>query len=285
MRDEGRVERSVRRTSGFNTYLLTWAAIAAMSLGYLGVVSTRPELLANVLPIADHGDQVSSRNTSDMIDELTTLRKWVHDLQHDVAAAKSAIQESSSRQTELVQRLSAAEERLQGGREVRAEQSAPGVRSSAKIATRVVTRPEIPAVATPLPVAVGEPQPGVESSVATGVKVLNAGVTSPIATGSIVAPVAGPGRAPPLAGPRGIEIGSADSLDVLRSRWSELTEQQGHILKPLAPRYRISADGKQSPFTLMAGPFTNPAEAQRACANLRANGVTCRVGDYVGSTF
>jgi 2-polyprenyl-6-methoxyphenol hydroxylase-like FAD-dependent oxidoreductase len=84
---------------------------------------------------------------------------------------------------------------------------------------------------------------------------------------------------------RGIEIGNAESLDGLRSQWSQLTSRNGAVLGQLAPRYLIAADGSQSPFKLMAGPFKTTNEAVRACRALRARGVACKVGRYIGNAF
>ena len=130
-------------------------------------------------------------------------------------------------------------------------------------------------------------------------KVLNAAVaTSNITTGSVpqpataAAPAAGFGPAKVTAaapaaatGPRAIVIGATDSLDSLRVRWGELTERNAEELKALAPRYRLAADAKGAPFTLLAGPFESNADATRTCNALRAKGVACRVGDYTGSAF
>ena len=69
----------------------------------------------------------------------------------------------------------------------------------------------------------------------------------------------------------------------LRSRWSNLSSQHADTLRQLEPRYRISANGSQNPFTLLAGPFNSTADAAKTCAQLKASGVTCRVSDYAGN--
>jgi hypothetical protein len=175
----------------------------------------------------------------------------------------------------------------------------------------------------PTPVQPASAQPGdasvLTSSVAQGLKVINGGPapeaqSSPVITGSIAtvaaaaaaqvpslptpapsarAAASAPVTQPPViqakvaaseAGPRGIEIAEAESLDGLRSRWSTLASRNGEALKSLQPRYRIASGGAtETPFTLLAGPFANTADATRACAQLRTNGVKCRVSDFSGN--
>ena len=100
-----------------NRYLLSWMALAAFGIGYIGFASIRPDLLAGVLPLADQNAEQAygGRNAADLADELITLRKWVNDLQHEMAATKSAVQVQAEQGKSLQQRLSAAEERLPPG--------------------------------------------------------------------------------------------------------------------------------------------------------------------------
>lgn len=268
-----------------NRYLLSWMALAAFGIGYIGFASIRPDLLAGVLPLADQNAEQAygGRNAADLADELITLRKWVNDLQHEMAATKSAVQVQAEQGKSLQQRLSAAEERLPPVREARAEP--PG---KAAVPTRSARAPATPVAAVPAaaaePVETAEAKPTLHSNV----KVLNQAPASEITTGSVPAPlVPAFGQAkvsPPVAAAvRGIEIADADSLDGLRSRWQSLSSQHAGALKQLEPRYRISASGGGNPFTLLAGPFQSTAEATRACAQLRAGGVACKVSDYSGN--
>ena len=153
----------------------------------------------------------------------------------------------------------------------------------------VATAP--PAQPSPAP-AQAEP-----ASLINGVRVLN-GATAPITTGSVPdAATTAPAAATvgtmktavvppptPRVGPRAVEIGSSESLEGLRAKWGDLAGRNPE-LGELAPRYRLTADGRQAPFTLLAGPFDTPDSATRTCDALRAKGVTCRVAAYTGNAF
>ena len=78
------------------------------------------------------------------------------------------------------------------------------------------------------------------------------------------------GHAPPWHGAGAADIASGGQANAA-------------ALKQLEPRYRISANGSANPFTLLAGPFQSTAEATKACSQLRAGGVACKVSDYAGN--
>lgn len=288
---EHRISMSTPAQPRVSRYLLSWMAMAAFGIGYIGIASTRPDLLAGVLPLADQSTEQAygGRNAADLADELITLRKWVNDLQHEMAATKSAVHVQAEQGRALQQRLAAAEERLPPIREARAE---PRPEPQAKTAVPARTARGASAATAAIPsapeaVETAEARPSLPSNV----KVLNHTPASEITTGSVPAPAAPPpahAKAPPPAPPaaqaiRGIEIADADSLDGLRSRWQALSSQHAGALKQLEPRYRISANGAGNPFTLLAGPFPSPAEASKACAQLKASGVACKVSDYTGN--
>ena len=313
-------ERRPATGSRVNGYLLSWIALAAFAFGYIGVAATRPDLLPGVMAISDLGAEqlAGGRSAGDLADEIASLRKWVNDLQHEMVAAKGALQHSEHQQQALAQRMAAAEDRLPAVREIRAE-AAPvpaaghkvraDSRGAAKVAAPVsaqldaqdtAANPQMVAVAVaaqPTETRQSETAPAETVSLGTnGLKVINGGTTSSIVTSSIAPSVAAPvAAAAPFAaakvvpsvaldGTRGIEIADAESLEGLRTRWVALADRNPAVLKRLQPRYRISSAGNsETPFTLLAGPFANTAEAARSCAQLRAAGVTCRIGEYTGN--
>ncbi len=287
------VEASARRASqgrqASSLYLMTWVAVAAFGLGYIGVATTRPDLLGTILPLAEQQpDQANTaRNSGDLAEEMVVLRKWIHELQHELAATKSGVYEQTANTSAILLRLSAAEERLGALREARE----PGGKGpTAKVPTRaqalVQAAPAEPAQKT------AQAQtwaPEVAATPLPNVRVVNP-ATAPITTGSVpdtITPGAPAAKAAPVTvSPRAIEIGSAESLDGLRTKWGEIASRNGDVLADAAPRYRLSADGRSAPFTLLAGPFETAADATRACNALRAKGVACRLGGaYGGNAF
>lgn len=282
MQVEASAARASQGRQASSLYLMTWVAVAAFGLGYIGVATTRPEILGAILPLAEPQQEqaTAGRQANDLADEIVSLRKWIHELQHELAATKSTLQEQVAHSSSIVQRLAAAEERLVTLREVRE----PATKLPPP---KVQTRAQAP-VPAPAQAASAEQTQKTAQSWApenptnSNVRVLNT-AAAPIATGSVPDPGATPGsppaRAPQAAAtPRAIEIGSADSIDDLRSKWGEIAGRNGAVLGAASPRYRLSADGRPQPFTLLAGPFETPADATRACNALRAKGVACRVG-------
>ena len=103
---------------------------------------------------------------------------------------------------------------------------------------------------------------------------VNDALTSPIRTGS-VPPAAAPGR------PVGLLVASGPSLDSIRLSWNVLSQNHGAVLSSLEPRILPTGDG--SAFQLIAGPFANDAEAQKACVSLKSRGVGCRSAEFAGA--
>lgn len=290
-----------------SAYLMSWVAVAAFGLGYIGVAATRPDLLGAILPLAEptQDQMVAGRTAADIADELATLRKWVHDLQHELAATRSSMQDQAAQNVAIMQRLASAEERIGAAKDVRAaEPQAPArpaavqrLQRGAQAPAALPWSPTVPAPTAP-PAAAQQvaqapagsvpamepPDPG-----SANFKVLNP--AAQIATGSVpdvpaASAAAAPAAKPPAPqSPRAVEIGNFDSLDGLRTSWGDLAGRNATVLGQLTPRYRLAADGRATPFTLLAGPFENTADATRACTALRAKGVACRVGAYGGNAF
>ena len=299
-----------RRRSAWSGYLYSWSMLALGSAGYLGVIALKPELITGLIPAADRGAATDlaggHRSAADVAEEIVTLRRWVNDLQHELSATKSAVKAQADQGQTLAQRIAATEQRVPQSapapvRETRAEQAAV----VKQVAAAAIPQPApIPAPAH-LPVPVPEAVASQAAVPAQRVKILNspppppATAATPIVTGSVNPPAPAPLPQTPAAAPistfstpkvvtapagnASIEIASADSLDALREQWQALSNQNAAVLKRTAPRYKIATGAGANPFTLLAGPYANAAEAARACAALRAKGVTCRVGDYVGN--
>lgn len=300
-------------------YVMSWVALAVGGLAYLAVAAARPDLLSTILPIADPAQEqiVAGRTVTDVGDEVATLRRWVHDLQHELAATKSALNDQVNVSQQLAQRVAMAEDRLaRAPRDVVTEVLPKG--QPQRVQVKQLTppaKPEGPRATLPDGAAeqsqpkqsVAAAQPGLPPAPGPTVRVINGQETSPMVTGALPEAVLVPPAAPPAVAaqapatvigpakvvaaqpktgaPRGIVIGRSDSLETLRVRWAELSSSNSADLSGLSPRYTLAADGRQAPFSLLAGPFDSPAAAQRACTSLRAKGVACQVGDYAGSSF
>jgi SPOR domain len=104
-------------------------------------------------------------------------------------------------------------------------------------------------------------------------------LVNPVKTGGL------PEAAPATVGRRqaGLLVASGPSLDAMRLSWSVLSQNHGGVLGPVEPRVQQAGDG--SIFQLIAGPYASDADAAKACANLRARGVTCRMAEFGGAAL
>jgi hypothetical protein len=92
---------------------------------------------------------------------------------------------------------------------------------------------------------------------------------------------------PPVAKPRGgnataVQIAAGPSVDALRLNWMLLSDRHSNVLKPLEPRFVSDSSGV---YRLVAGPFASPADAQRACSDLKARGASCQTTDFGGEAL
>lgn len=88
----------------------------------------------------------------------------------------------------------------------------------------------------------------------------------------------------PVAGPFAVLLGAQGSLDEARASWA-VTSAQSAALERLEPRVTATdALGSRS-YRLAAGPLQSKAEAAKICAELRAAGITCRVGGFAGEAI
>ena len=75
----------------------------------------------------------------------------------------------------------------------------------------------------------------------------------------------------------GIVLDAGPSLDILRLRWTVLSERHPSALNGLQPRYLVGGTRERPSYQLVAGPVS-PDEGGRICALLRVRQVPCSVG-------
>lgn len=82
----------------------------------------------------------------------------------------------------------------------------------------------------------------------------------------------------------GVELATGTSAEALQKKWAELGARHKGLLGGLRARHQESMTEKQTR-RLIAGPFTNAAEAAQLCASLRAAGTECRQTVFAGEGF
>jgi hypothetical protein len=79
----------------------------------------------------------------------------------------------------------------------------------------------------------------------------------------------------------GLDLGSEASFGALRARWDTLKREHTELSR-LSPRISVRDNKGRVELRLVAGPFTNAADAARVCAALFVKGVSCDGGLFDG---
>jgi hypothetical protein len=177
------------------------------------------------------------------------------------------------RLAETVQALTADRARLMA-RLASLEQSLDGITGSiARVEKAVNTPPETVS-------AVREP------AAAEATSSVNPAATAPAVPAPVPAPIAAPA---PLAMPpqpaaaavskpeSGLDLGSASTIEALRTAWTAALRRHGALLEGLYPVVQIRERPRPGPveLRLIAGPVPSPAVAARLCAAMAAAGAIC----------
>lgn len=88
----------------------------------------------------------------------------------------------------------------------------------------------------------------------------------------------------------GVELASDANAQALHKAWATLGARHKALLAGLEARHREApvddeTAGHSSQLTLVAGPFTNAADAAKLCARLRATGTPCKETVFAGEAF
>jgi hypothetical protein len=79
----------------------------------------------------------------------------------------------------------------------------------------------------------------------------------------------------------GVDLGSETSFGGLRTRWDNLRKQYPELGR-LSPRISARDKNGKVELRLIAGPFSNAADAAKACASLLTKGTLCDGGLFEG---
>ena len=310
-----------RRSSLFwRLYTLSWVCLAGVAVGYLSVVLTNPELVAklsNGAAMAASGQEnieAQKRVTA----ELQTLRESVSSLRNDLERVETRVASAAKPPVEVAKAapITAPEPAASQPKATAAIPALVPINAAEKtpqLATQTVTtQPVRVGRLPPLPVRGPErPQrvaaPRINTGAGGTAVILNNGQ---IVTGSVpkapalnIAPTPTPPLVPQpdtsnlrFGAPQpaatalsngtpatAVVVSAASTLAGLRASWQQLSSKHPALLGTLEPRY--DAMGADGPYRLLAGPLSDRVEADRLCSELRANGVTCGVGAFVGKVL
>lgn len=109
-------------------------------------------------------------------------------------------------------------------------------------------------------------------------------VTSSITVQAATPPLPAPAPVPaptPAKPEFGLDLGSAPTVEALRTAWAVALRKHGRLLEGLSPMVR-TRERPRAEFRLIAGPLPNAATAARICAAMNAAGAICQPSMFEG---
>jgi outer membrane murein-binding lipoprotein Lpp len=266
-----------RRTNGpTRAYVAMWGTLAAVSMGYLAVLTVNPDMLtALVMPaaVSDPDSPPGQRMTAKLASDVQTLQQSVANLQGEVSALRTAAPLAIQA---AVQGGGRSGDTLPEARQdLRQDPRVAGTKLQGRMAPLDGTRVAGMVIVTP-GVNPGAPAAETDASQGRGARSV-ASIAMPGSSESASTPP------PATTGPLGLELVTGPSVDALRLNWSFLGDRHGAALKSLEARYAASTQG--GAFKLLAGPVASAEDGARLCEQFRAKGTPCRVGPFTGQGF
>jgi hypothetical protein len=80
----------------------------------------------------------------------------------------------------------------------------------------------------------------------------------------------------------GIELGTVEKQDAIRTMWRDLQSNHAALVAGLQARRIIAPDKK---WRLIAGPFSSAAEAAQACSLFKKADMACEATVFAGDTL
>lgn len=239
-----------------NGYIAIWALLAAMALGYLALLSLRPEIaegLINGPPAGQPEGNRGQRALALALAEINALKATIGRLEQQVGDLRTLAEAREAKAEAMAAGLTALQARLDAG--------LPAV---------TATRPALPKASDDTP------------ATAVPSKAARAAAATPPAPAAPVAPVvATTGSLPERVTPHAVLLGSGPTLDALHLTWQLLQDSHKSALRGLQPRF-TGSEAEPGSFRLFAGPLATAADAQRLCQKLKARRVPCTIGAFDG---
>lgn len=256
-------------------YVMVWAMLALLALGYLTLLAIRPDLAASMVVNPPFGTPEGNQGQRAMfkaLAEVQELKKTVTKLQSELTELRTAVVADRQRMLELEGRIAAAE--------ARAKAAVP-VADASPASQKTAAAPAVEAGDTLAGNAVrGQVIEGPQKN-SRDTKAL------PKTIASVAGPTAdstAPASEPAPAKSMGLLISSGPSLDALRLTWQLLLESNRSTLRSLEPRF-IETPGNPPAYQLIAGPIGSREAAAKACERLKAKQARCQVTSFAGQAL
>jgi hypothetical protein len=269
-----------------------WAAMAGLSLAYLGLLVTQPTLVAQYLgggsTVSDAQIQETRKAVAQATSEVETLRGTIDLFRNELIEIRAQLSGQSDATRDIQSRLAAIEPIVADSQRVASKDAAKGKKTKGAEKTET-------ALAAPAQSAAKTP-----AAKNTPVETATGQATSPVLeTGSVAGPSTGaitfgpPEITPAAVAPQaskggggvGVQIATGPSVDSLRLSWTLLAERHGDSLRGLEPRYVTGPPGPGQTYDLIAGPLASAEEARKLCQDLAQKATPCIVSRFTGDAL
>lgn len=267
----------------FTPYVMTWCALAALSLVYLGLLAAQPAMVADLHP----GPDALETGSIDTAAEVKTLRDTIDLFRNELIEIRAQVSNQTDVTSDLMSRISSVE-------------APPAAADGGTAEPAIINGNDEPATAAERPEARQQQTAAVPSPVR---KAAGKAARKDVETGSVTAPAAGANSdisfGPPVVkqaardqGPPpgtrnmiGAQIATGPSVDSLRLSWTLLSERHADSFRALEPRYATTGDGSNKTYSLIVGPMPTVDEARRLCEDLALKATPCRVSQFTGDAL
>lgn len=277
-----------------NAYVLFWIFGATVAAIYLAVLGTHPDLFASTKSGPDLEQQLAQtqRDMTRVAADLDPLKESVTQIKTDVDGLKTAQQQASDRDRQILEKVATLETSATQSKTVaQAETAPPAAKQQTAHKTTLAGGPlsseDMVTVAPPSAQEIAPPK-AQEVAVVAPVKPQKPQKSTAIETGSIAhkddkTPAAATTPAKPAQ--IGLLLGSAPSVDAVKLNWTILNDRHADAVRDLHPRYVAMGKGNERTYALLAGPVASPEQAKTLCKLMADRGVACEVSTYRGTAF
>lgn len=279
----------VQRSRTFTPYVLIWAALAVLSLIYLGLLATQPALVAGLLG-GSRSAETDAKATEEALTktaaEVRTLRDTIDLFRNELIEIRAQVSSQADAARDLTTRIAALEAEPAAAEEVAKAPPGKDAKQAAKTAAKG-KGPE-PAEQTAMAAPAQKAADAARKDAKKAAKSLETGSVAQPGAGAITfgAPTVTPAAVPPPAGKLfGVQIATGPSVDSLRLSWTLLNERHGDSFRSLEPRYTTNASGPEQSYDLVVGPLANPDDARQLCQELALKATPCTVTRFTGDAL
>jgi hypothetical protein len=272
------IEKPRRRI--LSAYVLFWIVGAIFAAAYLALLGTHPEMFASSQGAPDIEQQLAQaqRDVNRAFADIDPLKQSVGEIRSDVDKLKTAQQQASDRDQQLMDKIATIETTAASSKTM--AQSDAAAQPTAKSQHKTVAAASQNAAEEVTVVAPIKPQ---KTGAAQKSNAIETGSIAHKAEKAPAAQTATTAAAKPAQ--IGLLLGNAPSVDAVKLNWTILNDRHADAVRNLHPRYVATGKGSERAYALLAGPVASPEQAKTLCKLMMDRGLACEVSTYRGTAF